>query len=201
MNITLYVNSSEKNKIGKALTTVDVLQGSIKGESSIINPTILIEYDNPTAFNYVYIDAFSRYYFVNDVIVVRNGLLRVSLTVDVLESFAAAILSQNVIIDKNTTDFDLYLPDENLLTLVKTKTDIINFPSGLLESGEFILITVSRGNYSLMLLTIGMAGVLTACNINKSCKCLIAAIILWKKWKVYCKKYPSLSLVIIVRVN
>lgn len=141
MNITLYVNSSEKNKIGKALTTVDVLQGSIKGESSIINPTILIEYDNPTAFNYVYIDAFSRYYFVNDVIVVRNGLLRVSLTVDVLESFAAAILSQNVIIDKNTTDFDLYLPDENLLTLVKTKTDIINFPSGLLESGEFILIT------------------------------------------------------------
>ena len=72
---------------------------------------------------------------------VRNNLLRVSLTVDVLESFAAAILAQYVIIDKNTTDFDLYLPDENLLTLVKTKTDIINFPSGLLESGEFILIT------------------------------------------------------------
>lgn len=141
MNITLYVNSSEKNKIGKTLTTVGTLEGSIKGESSIINPTILIEYNEPTAFNYVYIDVFGRYYFVNDVVVVRNNLLRVSLTVDVLESFAAAILAQYVIIDKNTTDFDLYLPDENLLTLVKTKTDIINFPYGLLESGEFILIT------------------------------------------------------------
>lgn len=141
MVITLYVNSSEKNKIGKTLTAVDTLEGSIKGESSIINPTILIEYNNPTAFNYVYIDAFGRYYFVNDVVAVRNNLLRVSLSVDVLESFAAAILSQNVIIDKNTNDFDLYLPDENLLTKVKTKTDIINFPSGLLESGEFILIT------------------------------------------------------------
>lgn len=141
MNITLYVNSSEKNKIGKTLTAVGTLEGSIKHESSIINPVILIEYNDPTAFNYVYIDAFGRYYFVNDVVVVRNNLLRVSLTVDVLESFAAAILAQYVIIDKNTTDFDLYLPDENLLTLVKTKTDIINFPNGLLESGEFILIT------------------------------------------------------------
>lgn len=141
MEITLYLNSSEKNKINKNKTAVATLTGSIKGESSITNPTILIEYSDPTAFNYVYIDAFNRYYFVNDVVVVRNNLLRVSLTVDVLESFAAAILAQNVIIDKNTTDFDLYLPDENLLTLVKTKTDIINFPSGLLESGEFILIT------------------------------------------------------------
>lgn len=141
MEITLLINNSEKNKIGKSLTTVDVLEGSIKGESSIINPTILIEYNNPTAFNYVYIDAFGRYYFVNDVVAVRNNLLRVSLTVDVLQSFAAAILAQNVIIDKNTANYDLYLPDENLLTLVKTKTDIINFPSGLLESGEFILIT------------------------------------------------------------
>ena len=141
MNITLYVNSSEKNKINKTKTSVATLEGSIKGESSIINPTILIEYNNPTAFNYVYIDAFNRYYFVNDVVVVRNNLLRVSLTVDVLESFATAILNQYVIVDKNTSSYDLYLPDENLQTLVKTKTDIVNFPSGLLESGEFILIT------------------------------------------------------------
>lgn len=141
MIITLYNNSSEKNKIGKNLSAVDTLEGSIKGESSIINPTILIEYNDPTAFNYCYIDTFDRYYFVKDIIVVRNNLLRVSLTVDVLESFSAAILSQNVIVDKNTNELDLYLPDENLLTLVKTKTDIVNFSSGLLESGEFILIT------------------------------------------------------------
>lgn len=141
MNITLYVNSSEKNKIGKNITAVDTLQGSIKGESSIINPVILIEYNDPTAFNYVYIDTFGRYYFVKDVTVVRNNLLRLQLTVDVLESFKTQILAQSVIIDKNTTQFDYYLPDDNWKVNVKTKTDIINFPSGLLESGEFILIT------------------------------------------------------------
>ena len=84
---------------------------------------------------------FGRYYYVNDVTVVRTGLLRVSLSVDVLESFKTLILTQNVIIDKNEIDFEKYLPDENLLTLVKTKTDIVNFPNGLLNSGEFILIT------------------------------------------------------------
>ena len=145
MVITLYNNTSEKEKIGKTLSVVDTLTGAIKQPSSIKNPTILIEYSNPTAFNYCHIDEFNRYYFVNDVIVERNNLLRVSLTVDPLESFKTQILAQQVIIDKNTANFDLYLPDENLLTLVKTKTDILNFPSGLLDSGEFILITAGGG--------------------------------------------------------
>ena len=145
MVITLYNNTSEKEKIGKTLSVVDTLTGAIKQPSSIKNPTILIEYNNPTAFNYCHIDEFNRYYFVNDIIVERNNLLRVSLTVDPLESFKTQILAQQVIIDKNTANFDLYLPDENLLTLVKTKTDILNFPSGLLDSGEFILITAGGG--------------------------------------------------------
>lgn len=141
MQITLYNNSSEKEKIGKLLTLVDTLDGSLKDNTSITNPEILIEYNDPTAFNYCYIDAFNRYYYVRDVVVVRNNLLHISLKVDALESFKTQILTQNVIIEKNTSDYDLYLPDDNLLTLVKTKTDIINFPSGLLDSGEFILIT------------------------------------------------------------
>lgn len=145
MQITLYVNASEKNKINKSLTAVSTLTGSVKDNTSITHPKILIEYDNPVSFNYCYIDAFNRYYFVDDVIIVRNNLLQISLSVDVLESFKTAILSQNVIIDKNTSNYELYLPDENLITLVKTKTDIVNFPNGLLDSGEFILITAGGG--------------------------------------------------------
>lgn len=141
MEITLYINSSETNKIGKTLTVVDTLTGSLKESSSLTHPNILIEYDDPTAFNYCFIDTFNRYYYVDDIVIERDNLLRLSLRVDVLESFKESILTQNVIVDKNTANFDLYLPDENLITLVKTKTDIINFSNGLLESGEFILIT------------------------------------------------------------
>ena len=146
MEITLYNNASEKNKINKSLTSIITLTGTLRDESSIINPEILIEYNSPVGFNYCYIDEFNRYYFVDDAIVVRHNLIKLILSVDVLESFKSQILSQNVIIDKNTSDYDLYLPDEDFVTLVKTKTDILNFPNGLLDSGEFILITAGGGS-------------------------------------------------------
>lgn len=141
MTITLYKNESEKNKINKTLVTVATLTGTLRDSSSIINPEIIIEYDNPTGFNYCYIDAFNRYYFVTNITVINNKLLKLSLKVDVLESFKASILAQNIIIDKSTSNIDEYLPDDNLIVNVKTKTDIVNFPAGLLETGEFILIT------------------------------------------------------------
>lgn len=141
MEILLIQNASERNKVNKVLTTVETLTGSLRDESSIINPVILIEYSNPTNFNYCYISEFGRYYFVDDVVVVRTGLLRLSLSVDVLESFKNEILNEYAIVEQSTTRFNKYLPDENWKTLVKTKTDIINFSSGLLENGEFILIT------------------------------------------------------------
>lgn len=141
MVITLYNNTSEKEKIGKTLSVVDTLTGSIKQPSSIKNPIILIEYGDPTAFNYCHIDAFNRYYFVNDITIERNNLLRVSLTVDPLESFKTQILAQMVIVEKSYNNQELYMIDDNLKTLVKTKTDIVNFPSGLNDNGEFVLIT------------------------------------------------------------
>lgn len=141
MNIILYSNISEKNKINKTLTTVDTLEGSLKEPSSIINPEITIQRSDPTGFNYCYIPEFGRYYYVANVTVITSNIIRISLTVDVLESFKNQILAQTVIIEKNTNQFDPYLMDPNRIRNVKTKTDILNFPSGLLESGEFILIT------------------------------------------------------------
>lgn len=141
MEIQLCVNNSEVNKINKILSDSISLLGTLKDETSITNPEILIEIENPSGYNYAHIPEFNRYYFINDIISVGNNLWRISMHVDVLESFKNGILSQNCIIEKSTLGFDLYLPDENLITQVKTKTDIVNFPNGLLDTGEFILIT------------------------------------------------------------
>lgn len=141
MQIILMYNLSEKNKINKSISTVETLEGALREESSIINPEITIELASPIGFNYCYIPDFGRYYFVTDVTVVRSNIIRISLSVDVLESFKNQILEQSVILEKNTNQFDPYLVDPNRMRNVKTKTDILNFPSGLLESGEFILIT------------------------------------------------------------
>lgn len=141
MDIILCKNESEKNKIGKTLTNPQTVTGTLREQTSITKPYIAIEHDDPKDFNYAYIEDFGRYYFVDDITVIRKGFLGVSLSVDVLESFKNQILQQNVIVNKSQSDTNYYLPDDNLKVNVKTKTDIVNFPNGFLESGEFILIT------------------------------------------------------------
>ena len=142
MNITLYKNISEVERVGKTLTNSIDLNGSLRNESRIINPSILIEHDNISDYNYAYIPEFNRYYFIKDMISIRNNLWQIELYVDVLESYKDAIKQQYATI-KGTQDFakNKYLPSEVWVSNVKETTTIRNFPNGLSETGEFILIT------------------------------------------------------------
>ena len=145
MEITLYTNESEKNKLEKTITTSILLEGNLRDESSIINPIILIssnKEDIPYMYNYAYIPAFGRYYFITDIESVRTGIWRVSMHVDVLMSYKEQIKNLNVIINNSEqTGANNYLSGEQWITNVKNTTNIVNFPNGLNDNGEFILIT------------------------------------------------------------
>ena len=142
MNITLCVNNSEQNKLGKSLSNLNVFSGSLKDETSVTNPVIMMELENPTGFNYAYIPEFGRYYFIDDMVSVRTGLWKISMKVDVLESFKNSIRGITVILsDSTNTGKEEYLPGKVWKSKVKELTDIVNFPSGLSNNGEFILIT------------------------------------------------------------
>ena len=142
MDITLCVNNSEKNKLGKYLSNLNVFSGSLKDETSVTNPVVIMELENPTGFNYAYIPEFGRYYFIDDIVSVRTGLWKISMKVDVLESFKNNIRGIPVILSDSTeTGKELYLSGKVWKSKVKELTDIVNFPSGLSDNGYFILIT------------------------------------------------------------
>ena len=143
MKVEIYKNLSENSVIGKNKTLVYETECEIKGESSIINPVLSLQYNEQVfASNYVYIPAWGRYYFIDDVRVMTGGRVEVSLSVDVLESFKVPILELNVILsDTEQTGLNNYLPSESFVVNCKHKTDIINFSNGLSDNGEFILIT------------------------------------------------------------
>lgn len=142
MNITLYVNKSEKNKIGKNLINDFSLSGTLRDATNIINPIILVELNEISNYNYCYIPNFNRYYFITDITVIRTGLYAISLLVDVLESFKTDIENLSVILlNTQNTGSNNYLPSQVFRNNVKNRTDILNFPNGLNDSGEFILIT------------------------------------------------------------
>lgn len=142
MDITFYNNRSEKNKINKTLETPFTLSGDLKGETSVINPVIMIEHGNPTGYNYAYIPEFNRYYFISEITSVRTGLWRVSMVVDVLMSFKTQIMNVPVILsDSEEHESEMYLTGDVWQTKVKETTNIKTFPNGLSEDGYFILIT------------------------------------------------------------
>ena len=143
MVIDLYINSSENNRVSKVLSGKFELTGTLRGETNVINPEILIEHTNPTGYNYAYIPEFNRYYFINEFTSVRNGLWRVRLAVDVLETYKTQIKQMSAIIDKqkNKGNSNLYLNDGSYVIDSRSYNTILNFSGGFNDGGEFILIT------------------------------------------------------------
>lgn len=144
MDIILHVNSSERQAINKSLDSGTTLTGSLRNESSVINPSFIIEHENPSGFNYCYISDFGRYYFITNITAIRTGIWKIDCGVDVLMSFKTEILNLDVIVSDlsiGESPTETYMQGGQWATTVKNKTDIINFPYGLLDDGEYILIT------------------------------------------------------------
>ena len=142
MEIILYNNKSPKNKIGKTLTNPNTITGSLRGETSTSNFQMLLNVIDLNPYNYMYIADFGKYYFITNIISVRTGLWLVTASIDVLESYKSEILSLNVILlSTESAGAKQYKMGECWDALVKDKTDIISFSDGLLNTGEFILIT------------------------------------------------------------
>ena len=88
--------SCEDNRIDKTsfLTYVLEYEGSLRTETSLLNPQIDIQHGGKsdfTQFNYAYIEDFNRYYFIDDITSVRTYISRLHLRCDVLMSYVHSI--------------------------------------------------------------------------------------------------------------
>lgn len=147
MQITLYRCTAEKQRVNKAdyMSGSWICQGTIKDETSIINPVITIEKDTPPQdnnYNYMYIGKFDRYYFIEDIEVIHNKFWRIRAKCDVLYSHQTDILNSKCIISKSEegTKSNLYFDDGSFVMDSRKYNQVIEFPSGLSENGYNILI-------------------------------------------------------------
>lgn len=142
MEITLLINNDPNNKINKSPTNPIVISGTLRNDTNMINPVILVDNGGVLPiYNYVYIPDFKRYYFVDDIEITRNNIVTIYCKIDVLKTYADEILKQNVIISRSTNNGTDYLSNPHLMGLCKDTTNILTFPAGLNDNGEFILIT------------------------------------------------------------
>lgn len=139
MIVNLYNNESPTNKISKNITLLSALSGELRGETNIVNPIVRVYATAFPAFNYARIPAFDRYYYLRDVRQVRTDIWELSLESDPLMSFDLSDVA-GVLVEGSAGGSD-YLEHRHFVRNVKTKTNILNFSGGLLENGEYILIT------------------------------------------------------------
>lgn len=140
MNIVLYANASEINAVDKNLTELTTLTGTLREQSSIIDPIITISDidDYIGSMNYAYIPEFNRYYFITNVESVRNNLWKVSFHVDVLFTYRDAIRANSAIIERNENEYDLKLNDGLFRTQQNPRIAQFPFPNGF-NQWNFVL--------------------------------------------------------------
>lgn len=121
MTITLYKSTAENNRIDKTsfITQVASYTGTLREQTNILHPSVLIEQTALPVFNYAYIPDFGRYYFVRGIESYRNNLWRVDLDVDVLMTYRVAIDTVPLIVKRNEYTYNPYLVD-NLVPVTKT---------------------------------------------------------------------------------
>lgn len=141
MTITLYNSTSEKNRLDKTdyLSVLLSLSGTLRESCSVLNPSILFnlnDYDDIvdsneidvvdstpddvvyaiinrlTGCNYAYIPDFNRYYFITDIISIRNNIWRLNMQVDVLMSYKNQIKQLNAFVNRNEFEYNPLIVDD-----------------------------------------------------------------------------------------
>jgi hypothetical protein len=146
--LELMQNTAESNRVDKTpyLKSIDILSGTLREQCSIISPVITIEYPKVPDFNYVYIEAFGRYYFVTGVVSVRYNLWEISLECDVLMTYKDKLLECEAFIDRNENTFNPLIVDrrkvieqgQNIIALT-AENEVFG------DAGSYIMVASNTG--------------------------------------------------------
>ena len=115
MNITLYKTKSANNVINKNLTSEKKLGNNciLADNTSVTSPTVIIggitSLDSISDYNYAYIPQCHRYYYINDIIALSGGRVKLMLTVDVLKTYASDILASTQLVIRQKNQGKMYL--------------------------------------------------------------------------------------------
>lgn len=111
IGVTCYNNNSPELVVNKNLARVGTTQTCyFKAAADITTPTITLALDTVN-FNYVYIDATDRWYYVTRARSLKNNLWELDLKCDVLASFSTDIGNADAIVARQENKWNLYLDD------------------------------------------------------------------------------------------
>lgn len=147
MQVQLCTMTSENYRVDKNVTVQATVDCVLKDGTSVENPVILLNSANISGCNYMYIPEFHRYYYVNDIVCVRNGLWEVHGHVDVLMSYSSGIKGCTATLKRQENLFNMYLDDPEFKTYNKSEivTKLFSGGSGTLSKNMHYILVVAGG--------------------------------------------------------
>ena len=150
MNITLYKTKSANNVINKKLISEKNLGNNciLADNTSVTSPTVIVggirSLDSISDYNYAHIPQCHRYYYINDIIALSGGRVKLVLTVDVLMSFKPDILSSTQLVTRQKDKGKMYLANADWTLDGRTylRSQYFNENHFGTQNDTFVLITV-----------------------------------------------------------
>ena len=141
MIVKIYTNNSEKIAVSKNLTELMTVSGVLRDTTSLQTPSIILNRNISDLINcnYVFIEDFNRYYYVNNITSVKQNLTQLDLSCDVLMSFKDDILKQTAIIKKQQDNWNLYIDDGSFSAQQNSRVQIKSFPNSI-EGESYVLV-------------------------------------------------------------
>lgn len=141
MQIDLYSITDDPRKLEKTLGTADSRTGAVRGAIDVLRPEVLVE-GGVVLANYAYIGDFGRYYYIEEREVVRKGLQRLQLRVDVLMTYAAQIKACPAVCARSANVVNAFLPDSRRPELAFKTSCVYTFSPLTYSAKPIVVITV-----------------------------------------------------------
>lgn len=146
IGLRLYRNTAEPERVDKSafLTQVMALEGALRSDCSLTDPSITIYSKTVPAVNYAALPAFNRFYFINEITSVGRNLWRLDMHVDVLMSWRTQIDGLTAVIDRQENVYDTAINDPMLV--VSNEVSVSHVRSSYTPFGE-----VADGAYNVVM--------------------------------------------------
>ena len=150
INIVLYTFSKKENST-KRPTGGTTFECTLKTQTSILSPVIRLRLEgNPHKYNYAYIPAFERYYYISDSMYV-SGLWEIYLSDDAMASWKTEIGNTSAYILRSSADFNGNIIDGAYTSLADMLTTTATADSPIdegVENGRFVISLITKNGGS-----------------------------------------------------
>ena len=148
ITVKAYKYDSPNHFITKQLIDVATFSGTLKDETSVIDPVFEVESDlDLSQANYIWIEDLHRYYYVLNIVSVATNLWRFHCHVDVLMTYKPTILAHEAVIARQENLYNLYLNDGDTFKVTqRSKIQQKKFPTGFTGSSYVMIVAGGPGN-------------------------------------------------------